>query len=411
MSDSVNSRVQRCFYKPLCFLAVLISLYSGVTTIFYMPLYADDFTFCLQPNYSLCCSSFSLVLNETNCTENINQNDDCRLSAAECRKIQVLFLLAILTDGLSLFAAILLGVFWALKPEWNDCTRFLRFLALGCLINLSLLFLALAAVPVLLAVCVYGIYRAVIYCRKSELHNRNISTPPLELNLLVRKGLVSQASEAVRVAVEQLVVKSWDETLTGVGRDATELTHSRIQIKNIYIVKNSNLKAVYEDAYETTLQRLGNVDSTTFDFDETTLRTSQILSTIPDLPPHVFTLRRHEVLLFHGTPQAKVSDIIQLGLKASKNVRSPYGKGTYLTDSAQKADQYADKLGPRTNKGLTIFLVRVALGWTVKEEFSHLDCDTVVASRGKLFPEFVAKKDENLLAQLLIVYNRVSSLV
>ena len=54
-----------------------------------------------------------------------------------------------------------------------------------------------------------------------------------------------------------------------------------------------------------------------------------------------------------------------------------------------------------------MFLVRVALGWTVKEEFRHLDCDTVVAGSGKLFHEFVAKRDDFLLPQILIEYNRV----
>ena len=102
-----------------------------------------------------------------------------------------------------------------------------------------------------------------------------------------------------------------------------------------------------------------------------------------------------------------MSNILSKGFKAAKNTRSPYGKGTYLTDSAQKADQYADKYGSGNSKlGLTMFLVRVALGWTVNEEFSHLDCDTLFAGKGKLFQEFVSKKDEFLIPQILFVYNR-----
>ena len=141
---------------------------------------------------------------------------------------------------------------------------------------------------------------------------------------------------------------------------------------------------------------------------ETKIQTSQILSTINDLPTDVFALRPGEVLLFHGTPRENVTAIIQNGFKAEKNTRSPYGRGTYLTDNAQKADQYTDKLGTRTNTGLTMLLVRVALGWTVKQEFSHLACDTVVAGSGKLFQEFVAKNDHYLLPQLLIEYDRVN---
>ena len=113
------------------------------------------------------------------------------------------------------------------------------------------------------------------------------------------------------------------------------------------------------------------------------------------------------MFLFHGTTRDNVPYILQYGFKAEKTTRSPYGKGTYLAESSQKADQYCDKSGTRSNEGLTMFLVRVALGWTVKEQFSHLDCDTVVAGTGKLFQEFVAKKDDNLFPQLLIEYNRV----
>ena len=161
----------------------------------------------------------------------------------------------------------------------------------------------------------------------------------------------------------------------------------------------------YNENYDTALRRLLVTDCTASALQETTVGTTQILSTIPE-KPDLFTLRRGEVLLFHGTTRGNVSEIIQHGFKTEKNRRSAYGRGTYLTDSSQKADQYTDILGRRT-KGLTMLLMRVALGWMVKEQFSHLDCDTVIAGKGNLFQEFVAKKDENLFPQFLIEYDRV----
>ena len=278
-----------------------------------------------------------------------------------------------------------------------------------------------------LAAPVYGVFIAVKCCRKRQkalnstqhpyrnntsrpLAITRISPPPLPpfgLDSLIREKMIIKAPDAVRVVVEQLVVKSWDSKLSGLGRDASGLSHARIEINNVYIVHNNSLKAEYEVGYDTALQRLLQIESTTSNCERTPIQTAQALSKIPNVPPDVFSLRTGETLLFHGTSRINVPEIIQHGLKAEKNTRSPYGKGTYLSDSAQKADQYTDTQGTRTNKGLTMFLVRVALGWTVKEEFRHLDCDTVVAGSGKLFQEFVAKRDDFLLPQILIEYNRV----
>ena len=91
-----------------------------------------------------------------------------------------------------------------------------------------------------------------------------------------------------------------------------------------------------------------------------------------------------------------------MDLKLRKTLNRHTGKEHNLADTWQKADQYTDTQGTRTNEGLTMFLVRLALGWTVQQEFSHLDCDTVVGGRGNLFQEFVYKKDENLFPELLI---------
>ena len=152
------------------------------------------------------------------------------------------------------------------------------------------------------------------------------SIPPLPFPArMILEGVVYEAPEAVRVAVEQLVVKSWNETWTGVGRDATGLSHSRIQVRNVWIIYNYHLKSRYNAGF--ILGRLRNVETTQ---EQTQVLTSQIFSTIPDLPRDVFTFRHGEqLLLFHGTPRKNAPIIIQHGYKSAKNCRSPYGKGTY----------------------------------------------------------------------------------
>ena len=114
-----------------------------------------------------------------------------------------------------------------------------------------------------------------------------------------------------------------------------------------------------------------------------------------------------EVLLFHGTPRKNIEKILKEGFKAAKNRRSPYGKGTYLSDSAQKADQYTDCPNARGQHSLTMLVVRVGLGRVVGEDGRDDEAsDTVVAGRDKLFREFVCKTDQLLFPQFLVVYDR-----
>ena len=48
----------------------------------------------------------------------------------------------------------------------------------------------------------------------------------------------------------------------------------------------------------------------------------------------------NEVYLFHGTQHKNARKIIKNGFDITKIKRTPYGKGIYLTESSQKADQY-----------------------------------------------------------------------
>ena len=53
-------------------------------------------------------------------------------------------------------------------------------------------------------------------------------------------------------------------------------------------------------------------------------------------------LEQNKLYLFHGTPAANVESIIRNGFDVNRCVNNCYGKGIYLTESSQKADQYTD---------------------------------------------------------------------
>ena len=134
----------------------------------------------------------------------------------------------------------------------------------SCILQTIEIVLVICIILVVLAAPGYGVFITVKFCCKRQKglnstqhpygNNTNrldaitrISPPPLPplgLDSLIREEMIIKAPDAVRVVVEQLVVKSWDSKLSGLGRDATGLSHSRIQIKNVYIVKNSRMKAV-----------------------------------------------------------------------------------------------------------------------------------------------------------------------
>ena len=118
-------------------------------------------------------------------------------------------------------------------------------------------------------------------------------------------------------------------------------------------------------------------------------------------------MREGQMFLFHGTLRYNLRKILKEGFKTAKNRRSPYGKGTYLSDSAQKADQYTDCPNARGQHSLTMLVVRVGLGRVVGEDGRDDEAsDTVVAGRDKLFREFVCKTDQLLFPQFLVVYDR-----
>ena len=134
-----------------------------------------------------------------------------------------------------------------------------------------------------------------------------------------------------------------------------------------------------------------------------------------------------EAYLFHGTLLENAVSIVDNGFDVGKSEGGLYGKGIYLAESSQKADQYTDDLNDRRPDFLTMFLVRTSLGRVERyrpkgnppelrrdktslmiENFRGVN--TLVGGSNKRFREFIKNTADDCYPQFLIVYNRVKHL-
>ncbi len=143
---------------------------------------------------------------------------------------------------------------------------------------------------------------------------------------------------------QELVRKCWKDLHTGLGQDASGLSHSGIRVTNVTKLDNQKVLDRYLAHKEVCLSkkdipgmytRAGPVkkylaEINTKDFDPTFMPGERRLDG-----------RINEVYLFHGTGSHNVESIRQNGFDLGRaSSSSLYGKWIYLTDSAQKADQY-----------------------------------------------------------------------
>ena len=112
------------------------------------------------------------------------------------------------------------------------------------------------------------------------------------------------------------------------------------------------------------------------------------------------------MLLFHGTKQLNVDSIRRNGLQIEYTNRGLFGRGIYFSDSAQKADQYADDPFGRSTSTLYMFVARVQLGRAALNQ-QDATCDSVLGGLDKRFREFVVFKNSQCLPIYLIEYERV----
>ena len=145
--------------------------------------------------------------------------------------------------------------------------------------------------------------------------------------------------------VERIAYQTWiyNEQL---GRDAINLPHAGIKIKQVFEINNNALIQNYKEG-----ERYGNIS---------TLRQHTIIGSILTRKINHVTnqngvychhvtgngreqLRGTEVYLFHGTPMWNVRDIVEKGFDLNMAQNMPFGEGIYLAESSQKADQYTGR--------------------------------------------------------------------
>ena len=134
---------------------------------------------------------------------------------------------------------------------------------------------------------------------------------------------------------------------------------------------------------------------------------AQTASAAPRLPG--LAQETGECFLFHGTGGSQAVGIIKEGFNIKYAKRGLYGHpGIYLSEYAQKADQYADKDTWPRYEDLYMLVVRVALGKTemYEKQKPNVQYDTIVGGEKALFREFVKVRTAQLYPQYLICYDR-----
>ena len=227
-------------------------------------------------------------------------------------------------------------------------------------------------------------------------------------------------NKTCRNCVAKLVKLNWDTSLTGVGRDARGLEHKHIRIRGIRHIQNKMLRRNYVLAYLDSLSRYGlpqelkdspiATDSMRPAIYEDLETTNKPSCDETSLALDRLHLLEGEAFLFHGTDKIAIHGIVQEGFNLRYCKGGAFGHpGIYLSEHAQKADQYTDKTGRRSTD-LYMLVVRVALGRTemYEKKKSGEDYDTIIGGRNNLFREFVKTYTAQLYPEFVVNYDRLN---
>ena len=228
--------------------------------------------------------------------------------------------------------------------------------------------------------------------------------------------------------INSLVKLKWNNILTGqqnntsvcarVGQDATDLQRTTIKVRSVHAICNRRLLRRYQKKLCDVTKRHGlpselkNRPIATEAIRPcvgpmTSLLTHQTTSASPH---HLrCALETGETFLFHGTGKLQIDCIIRDGFNIKYAKRGMFGHpGIYLSEHAQKADQYTDGGETRRDTDLYMLVVRVALGKAemYEKRKSNVKYDTIIGGENKLFREFVKGDAAQLYPQFLIRYDR-----
>ena len=158
--------------------------------------------------------------------------------------------------------------------------------------------------------------------------------------------------------ITKLVNLNWNTDLTGVGRDAKGLRHKHIKIHSIHHIQNKPLRRQYVLSYLNSLGRyelpeqlyvLPIATTVVQHLKQKELEEVSSVSDDTQLALDRCLLAKGESFLFHGTDRIAVERIIRDGFNIRYSKRGLFGyPGIYLSEHAQKADQYTDKAERRS---------------------------------------------------------------
>ena len=229
--------------------------------------------------------------------------------------------------------------------------------------------------------------------------------------------------------VNELMTHTWLYDAQ-IGRDAFNMHHTGLVVQELHWVCNRRLWSIYKQKRDDDINATANQTQDTAKRDLTariidSVITQNVRGTSSQhgssrvdetaaMTQGPLPLRDDEVYLFHGTKKRFARSIIEEGLDVRKSRDGLYGRGIYLTESSQKADQYSDSPHKRKRKALTMLVVRTRLGaikeWNENGPFAATDSDkpfdTLVAGYDKRFREFIVTDSAHCYPEFLVVYKR-----
>ena len=139
-------------------------------------------------------------------------------------------------------------------------------------------------------------------------------------------------------AIIELVELTWDYGHVGHGRDAKNLTHSRIEVTKVEQIESVHMYKAYERERKAFCERAvkRSFPKVTRDHKEGEVVTMHKISLLDDqLIPEI-----NEHFLFHGAKREFVDAICKQGIDFRVGNAGMFGKGAYFCEMSTKADQY-----------------------------------------------------------------------
>lgn len=144
-------------------------------------------------------------------------------------------------------------------------------------------------------------------------------------------------------AIKNLVEKTFDGQLVGKGKDATGLSHRKLEVQQVERIENFALYKAYSDKRLHFFQNMGHGSISCQALGHSgnskgPIRTAQNIDKylLSDMYCEI-----NEHYFFHGTQDQRIKVISENGLDPRFSANGMFGSGIYGAESSTKADQYA----------------------------------------------------------------------